>query len=307
MPVISLEKLSRSFGKKRALDGVTADLPGGAMGILGPNGAGKTTLLKILLGLLPADSGRAEVLSIDTATDPLRARAHIGYMPEADCTIPKMTGIRLTAFAGRLSGLPRRAALTRAHEVLHYTGLGEVRYRKSDDYSQGMRQRLRLATALVHDPDILFLDEPTSGLDPAGRREMLALIEDLTANHGKHVLLSSHLLPDVEEVCRHVMVLNRGRLLSSGSLSDLRGRRAGQFEARLKGDVAAVRATLDRAGIPTTALPGLRIALALPDGPLPLFAAAKEHGAQVRELREMSATLEEALLEQLHQSPGEVT
>ena len=275
------------------------------MGILGPNGAGKTTLLKILLGLLPADSGLAEVLGIDATAHPLKARRRVGYMPEADCTIPRMTGVRLTAYAGELSGLPRRAALTRAHEVLYYTGLGEVRYRMADEYSQGMRQRLRLAQALVHDPDLLFLDEPTSGLDPAGRREMLALIKDLTTDHGKHVLLSSHLLPDVDEVCRHVMVLDRGRLISAGPLDDLRGRRDGQFEARLKGDVNAVITSLGRAGIEATELAGSRISLALPNGPLPLFAAAKDHGAQVRELREVASTLEEALLEKLQNSQAE--
>jgi ABC-2 type transport system ATP-binding protein len=275
------------------------------MGILGPNGAGKTTLIKILLGLLPADSGTAEVLGIDTAKDPLGARRNVGYMPEADCTIPRMTGVRLTAFSGELSGLPRRAALTRAHEVLHYTGLGEVRYRKADEYSQGMRQRLRLAQALVHDPDLLLLDEPTSGLDPAGRREMLALIIDLTENHGKHVLLSTHLLPDVDEVCRHVMVLDWGRLVSSGLLSDLRGQHDGQFMARINGDVDAVITSLETAGITATEQSGSRISLALPNGPLPLFAAAKEHGAQVRELSEVSPTLEEALLAKLRGAPAE--
>ena len=305
MTVIRLQKLSRSFGGKRALDDVSTELPGGAVGILGPNGAGKTTLLKILLGLLPADSGVAEVLGIDATAHPHQARQRVGYMPEADCTIPRMTGVRLTAFAGELSGLPRRAALTRAHEVLHYTGLGEVRYRKADEYSQGMRQRLRLAQALVHDPDLLFLDEPTSGLDPAGRRKMLALIQDLTTDHGKHVLLSSHLLPDVEEVCGYVMVLDRGRLISAGPLADLRSRRDGQFEARIKGDVAAVLAALGDRGIEATGLPGSHLSLALPDGPLPLFAAARDHKAQVRELREVATTLEEALLEKLRHSPAE--
>jgi ABC-2 type transport system ATP-binding protein len=304
MPVIALNELSRSFGKKPALDRVTAELPGGAMGLLGPNGAGKTTLLKILLGLLPANGGSATVLGLDTARNPIETRRRVGYMPEADCTIPRMTGVRLTAFAGELSGLPRREALTRAHEVLHYTGLGEVRYRKADEYSQGMRQRLRLAQALVHDPDLLFLDEPTSGLDPAGRREMLLLIADLTHKQGKHVLLSSHLLPDVEEVCTHVTVLNRGRLATTGSLSDLYGHRAGQYEARITGDLNRLLTVLREAGLEAETIANSRITLALPEGPLPLFSAALAAGAQIRELREMASTLEDALLTALSATPG---
>ena len=304
MPAILLESLSKRFGPLKALDGIDAELPGGAMGLLGPNGAGKTTLLKTLLGLLPADSGRAEVLGVDAARAPIEVRRRVGYMPEADCTIPGMKGVRLVAFAGQLSGLPRRASLTRASEVLFHVGLGEVRYRNVDEYSQGMRQRLRLAQALVHDPDLLFLDEPTSGLDPKGRREMLTLIKDLAENHGKEILLSTHLLPDVEEVCGHVLVLNRGRVATCGPLADLLARDEGLFEARIRGDLTETARRLRDESHDVVRQEGSLLAVRLPDGPLPLFAAARAAGAQIRELREVSSSLEEALIASLRTGEG---
>ena len=294
MPVIRLSRLTKCYGPVRALDGLTADLEGGAMGLLGPNGAGKTTLLKTLLGLVTANEGRAEVLGLDTARSPLELRGRVGYMPEADCYVPGMSGVRFVAYAGRLTGLPRRDALTRAHEVLHYVGLGEVRYRKVDQYSQGMRQRLRLAKALVHDPELLFLDEPTSGLDPRGRDEMLDLVADLTTRHGKHVLLSSHLLPDVEAVCSDVVVLNRGRIAGAGVVSDLLGPVTGVYEAWIRGDAAAVaRGVVEGGGEVLSESEG-RLRLRLDDDPILVFRAALEAGAEVRELRETATSLEDA-------------
>ena len=305
MAVIKLEGLTRSFGTTRALDGIGAEMPGGAMGLLGPNGAGKTTLLRILLGLLVPNSGRAEVLGIDAARHPLAVRRLVGYMPESDCYIPRLTGVRLVAFAGELAGLPRKPALSRAHEVLHYVGLGEVRYRKVDEYSQGMRQRMRLAQALVHDPDVLFLDEPTSGMDPAGRREMLGLVKDLATAHGKHVLLSSHLLPDVEEICTFAVLLDRGRLATSGQVSVLRGVGEGRFEARVTGDAGAVAERLSALGFAPESAAGGQITVRLPGGTVPLFAAAREAGAEIRELKAVAPSLEEALLRVLRPPAAE--
>jgi ABC-2 type transport system ATP-binding protein len=274
------------------------------MGLLGPNGAGKTTLLRILLGLLPPEGGRAEILGLDAARSPLAVRRRVGYMPESDCSIPRLTGVRLVAFAGELAGLPRKASLSRAHEVLYYVGLGEVRYRKVDEYSQGMRQRLRLAQAIVHDPEALFLDEPTSGMDPAGRREMLDLIRDLARNHGKHVLLSSHVLPDVEGVCSFALLLDRGRLAAAGDLATLRGGGGGRFEVRIRGRVADFAARLASAGIEATAGDEDQLQVRLPETTIPLFAAARDSGIEIRELRPVTPSLEEALLRVLR-APAE--
>jgi ABC-2 type transport system ATP-binding protein len=304
-PVIRLERLAKAYGSVRALRDATVEMPGGAMGLLGPNGAGKTTLLKVLLGLLRADAGRATVLELDAARRPLELRTKVGYMPEADCYIPRLKGVRLVSFTGELSGLPRREALTRAHEVLHYVGLEEVRYRKVEEYSQGMRQRLRLAQALVHDPDLLFLDEPTSGLDPSGRKEMLALIRDLTERIGKHVVLSSHVLPDVEAICGFVVVLDAGRIASAGPMADLKGVQSGQYDARVVGDLEAVERNLRESGLVPDRIAADRISVALPEGTRPLFAAALAAGAQIRELREVAPTLEEALLAILGNQGGE--
>ena len=267
-----------------------------AMGLLGPNGAGKTTLLKTLLGLLPVDRGHAEVLGESCVKDPLALRRRVGYMPENDCYIPRMKGVRLVAFAGELSGLRRKDALTRAHEVLYYVGLDEARYRIVDQYSTGMRQRLRLAQALVHDPELLFLDEPTSGMDPRGRREMLELVEDLAKKHAKHIVLSSHLLPDVEEVCGFVVVLNRGRILTAGPMGDLADQEADLYDAHVVGDLEAVRRRLAAEDVAVEPRPHDRIRVRLPSGPLTFFRAVAEAEAQVRELTPVRSTLEEAML-----------
>jgi ABC-2 type transport system ATP-binding protein len=294
MSVIRLVDLTKRFGSRIALDHLSVEFPGGAMGLLGPNGAGKTTLLKILLGLTRPTEGRAEVLGRNATKFSLDVRRRVGYMPEADCYIPGLTGVRAVAFAGELTGLPRRIALTRAHEVLYYVGLDESRYRRVDEYSQGMRQRLRLAQALVHDPEVVFLDEPTSGLDPRGREEMIALIRDLAEAHGKHLLLSTHLLADVEEVCRRVVVLRSGRLAAQGTLEELLERDAEKYEARIVGDVSAVTARLARDGVEVVEVAGDRVVVRVAEGTLPLFGAAAAESAQVRELRPLTHTLEEA-------------
>jgi len=186
----------------------------GAIGLLGPNGSGKTTLLRCLLGQVPLQSGQVEVMGIDMASKARLARSGLGWMPERGGVIPGMSGVGLVAYLGELSGMPGRDAMQRAHEVLHYVGLADERYRKCDDYSQGMKQRLKLAQALVHDPTWIFLDEPTSGLDPSGRIAILNLIRDLAWNKKIGVILSTHLLADVETVCHEILVLRQGELLA---------------------------------------------------------------------------------------------
>ena len=216
MPIAVLERVGVRYGSQWALSDVSASFPEGAVGLLGPNGAGKSTMLKALLGLIKPDNGRITVLDFDVAVSPLEIRARVGYMPENDAQIPGMSAVAFVAYCGELSGLPAADAMQRAHEVLYYVGLGEARYRNVETYSTGMKQRIKLAQALVHDPDLLLLDEPTNGMDPKGRDEMLALIRDIA--HNKHIslILSSHVMPDVESVCDAVVVMNRGQVVMQG-------------------------------------------------------------------------------------------
>src|SRR6516165_5163779 len=206
--LIELNNLSRSFGTQQALRGVNLQLEPGRVGLLGPNGAGKSTLLKILLGLLPPSTGTGRVLGKPIGGSGAELRRAIGYMPEADALIPGMKGAEYVALAGELYGMPRREAQRRAHEVLTNLELEDARYRKLEEYSTGMKQRLKLAQALVHDPPVLLLDEPTSGLDPSGREAMLRLLLDLGTEHGKSVVICTHLLGDVERVCETVVILH---------------------------------------------------------------------------------------------------
>lgn len=221
--IVRLRGLVKSYGDVEALRGVDMDLPPGPVGLLGPNGAGKTTLISLLLGLLEPTAGEASVAGLTPTTRKSRVeiRKRVGYMPESDCLLPGMTAVELVSTLARLTGLGKQDAMTRAHEVLDYVELEEARYRPLDGYSTGMKQRLKLAQALVHDPDLLLLDEPTNGLDPKGRRHMLGLVEDLGRNQGKNVLLCSHLLPDVERTCDHVVVIVEGRAVLQGSIAEL--------------------------------------------------------------------------------------
>jgi ABC-2 type transport system ATP-binding protein len=232
--VVRLEQVTVSYAKQRALRDVSVAFPPGAVGLLGPNGAGKSTMLKALLGFLSPASGRLEVLGLDVARRPLEVRARLGYMPETDGHIPGMNAVTFVAYAGQLAGLPKADAMQRAHEVLFYVGLGEARYRNLETYSTGMKQRIKLAQALVHDPDLLFLDEPTNGMDPKGRDEMLELIRDLAHNKGINLILSSHLLPDVEYTCDDVVVLDRGSVATSGPIEALKGPRGRVYDVRIK-------------------------------------------------------------------------
>lgn len=233
---IELQNISRSFGKNQALIDVNIRLDTGRIGLLGPNGAGKSTLMKILLGLLPPSSGSGRLLDFDLRTAGVALRRAIGYMPEADALIPGMQGAAYVALAGELYGMPRKQALRRAHEVLTYLDLGDARYRKLEEYSTGMKQRLKLAQALVHDPPVLLLDEPTSGMDPAGREGMLDLLVTLGKEHGKAILLSTHLLGDVDTVCDAVVILHQGRILCQGPVEQLCQRRHDRYRLQIQGD-----------------------------------------------------------------------
>jgi ABC-2 type transport system ATP-binding protein len=256
MAVLSVRNLTKSYGgRPPALRDISFEVPEGVTGLLGPNGAGKSTLLQCVLGLLRGFTGEVEVLGVDARRAPREARRRVGFMPEADAWIPSMTGVRAVAYLGRLGGLPRNEALRRAHDVLHHVGLGEAVYRDVVGYSTGMRQRFKLAQALVHDPALLFLDEPTSGLDPAGRDEMLGLIADLARNHAKHVVWSSHVLPEVQRSADQVVVLHQGQFRGLRRLEDL-APRPGQFALELEGSSEAFTAHAAQHGLTLVARGG---------------------------------------------------
>jgi ABC-2 type transport system ATP-binding protein len=299
-PLVTFEDLAVSYGLVQALAGVRGAFYPGPTGLLGPNGAGKTTLLKTLLGFLDPDAGRMTAFGKDPTKQPLEVRRRLGYMPEQDCHIPGMSAAAFVAFAGELSGLPRDEAISRAHEVLYYVGLGEARYRNLETYSTGMKQRVKLAQALVHDPDLLLLDEPTNGLDPQGREEMLVLIRDIATRRGMSLILCSHLLHDVERVCDQVIVLNQGQIARQGSIRELTGARRQVFDVRFKGDGAAVLTDLKDLGADwREADDSVRVFLPEGLGPETVFRVAKECGVQVRHLRPGAETLEDVFLRAL--------
>ena len=296
-PLIQFQDLAVSYGLVQALAGVSGEFPPGPTGLLGPNGAGKTTLLKTLLGFLDPDRGRMTAFGLDPTKQALEVRRRLGYMPEQDCHLPGMPASSFVAFAGELSGLPRDEAISRAHEVLYYVGLEEARYRNVETYSTGMKQRAKLAQALVHDPDLLLLDEPTNGLDPQGREEMLALIHDVATRRGMSLILCSHLLHDVERVCDNVIVFNQGQVAQAGTINELTGPRRQVFDVRFKGDAAAVLTDIkDLGGDWRQSEDGVRLFLPDGKGPDTIFRLARECGAQVRYLRPGAETLEDVFL-----------
>jgi len=235
MPLLDIHEISRNYGPLRALYDVTLALEPGTIGLVGNNGAGKSTLLKILLGLLKPDSGGGTILGCDLLHSSNDLRGRIGYMSESAAIVPVLRGVEFVALAGDLYGMPHRDARRRAHEVLNYVGLGELRYRRLEEYSTGNLQRLKLAAALVHDPELLLLDEPTNGLDPAGRVAMLELLGDLISETGKSVILCTHLLGDVERLCRQIVVLDRGTIVRAGTIEDLRGDAGNRYELGWEG------------------------------------------------------------------------
>jgi ABC-2 type transport system ATP-binding protein len=302
--LVQLDSLTRTFGAFTALDGVTLALPPGRVGLLGPNGAGKSTLLKILMGLLPPTAGTGRVLDQELGGDRdtegnWRLRRLIGFMPEADSLVPGLTGIEYVALAGELYGMPRREAQRRAHEVLSYLELEEARYRRVEEYSTGMKQRAKLAQAIVHDPPVLLLDEPTSGLDPAGRDAMLRLVRALGTEHGKSVLLSTHLLADVEAACERVVILAGGRVRGVGTVAELCSRRQDRFRLRVQGDAAGFRDDLESEGVTVLGDNGHgEWRVTVPDGwaNLAFFKLAEMNGVVIRALLRDDETLEELFL-----------
>jgi ABC-2 type transport system ATP-binding protein len=219
--MIAVRELTKRYGPSVALDRLTFEIAPGIVGLVGANGAGKSTMIKILLGLLPSTSGSASVLGLDVATDGARIRQLVGYMPEHDCLPADVSATELVLHLARMSGLPMAAARQRTADTLRHVSLYEERYRSIGGYSTGMKQRVKLAQALVHDPGLLLLDEPTNGLDPAGRDQMLALLRRIGTDFGIPMLVTSHLLGELEQICDHVVVIDGGRLLRSSATADV--------------------------------------------------------------------------------------
>jgi ABC-2 type transport system ATP-binding protein len=295
--LFALHDITKTYGKITALRQLSVRAPAGAVGLLGPNGAGKTTLIRTLLGLITIDSGGGEVLGLDIRDRRLDIRQAVGFVPEDECLFPGVPGIEFVSYAGELCGMSRTDAMQRSHEVLNYVGLGEARYRNVESYSTGMKQRLKLASAIVHDPRLLILDEPTNGMDPAGRQEILELSRDLAHNKGLSLLFSSHLLPDVEAVCDQVLVLGRGQLLAEGRIQDLKQLHERAFEVRVKGDARAFARRLTEAGCGAEPCDDLLLVWLPPGQPRDLlWQLATSAGEQIRHLRPQRSTLEEVFL-----------
>jgi ABC-2 type transport system ATP-binding protein len=295
--LFQLQDVTKTYGKVTALRDLSVEAPEGAVGLLGPNGAGKTTMIRTLLGLIRVDSGGGRVLGMDVRARRLDIRQAVGFVPEDECLFPGTEGIEFVAYAGELTGMRRTDAMQRAHEVLDYAGLGEARYRKVDSYSTGMKQRLKIASAIVHDPKLVVLDEPTNGMDPAGRVEVLELARDLSHNKGMSLLFSSHLLPDVEAVCDHVLVLGGGRLLAQGSIAELTRAHRRVYEVRVKDDADAFSRALAARGC-TSEPRDDRLLVELPEGGTPalFWEVARDSGEQVRWLKPHVSTLEDVFL-----------
>ena len=301
-PVIELENLQVKLGGRPILKGLTASLKGRCIGLLGPNGAGKTTLLHTLLGFYPPSGGTARVLGFDIRTQLREVRALLGYMPESDAFIAGMTGIRFVRLMAELSGLPPAQAIERAHEALFYVGLGEARYRTVDSYSLGMKQLAKLAQALVHGPKVLFLDEPTNGLDPPARERMIRLVRDIRDTGEVRVILSSHLLRDVEECCEEVLVLKNGSIAVYCDLEEERRANRKFLELEIRGEEegahAAFASAMEEMGAECAVGARQRLKLVLPETleVRDLYRLASERRVQIRRLDYKRDSLEDIFL-----------
>ncbi|MEW5748649.1 MAG: ABC transporter ATP-binding protein [Candidatus Thermoplasmatota archaeon] len=300
---LSAKDVTVRFGQVVALNGFTADIPEGVIGLLGPNGAGKSTFIKASLGLVPLERGSISVGGLDSQTESLRIRDDIGYMPEHDCLIPSMSSVELVSYMGQISGMGQRDAMQRCHEVLDFVGIGEERYRLVKSYSTGMKQKVKLAQAIVHDPALLFLDEPTSGMDPNGREEMLDLVRRIGAT-GKTIIVSSHILQEVERVCGHAIIISDGRLVRDGRMGALMAGEEGLQNLTVRGDAKALELFARALGAACTVVKKADEGVGQAsfsvrgcgDG-RGIFGLAREHGVQVRSYTPDRMSLEDVFLQ----------
>jgi ABC-2 type transport system ATP-binding protein len=294
--IIETQNLSKYYGEIQALKDFSVKIDSGAIGLLGPNGAGKSTLIRVLLGLIPATSGTGNVFSWNIVEKPLMIRQRIGYMPENDCFIPDLNAVSFLSYFGQLSGLLPHDAMQRAHEVLYYVKIGDERYRKLSTYSTGMKQKVKLAQSLVHDPELLFLDEPTSGLDPTGRREMLVLIKGIIKDQGKNILFSSHILSDIEQVCNNVIIMNHGELIKIGKLKELLYEKQPDLLVRIRGDIDKFMGLLRQNGLKPIKRRNDILIEYVPDISKRVIKLAALAGVQLRHLDRSKWSLEERFI-----------
>jgi len=301
-PVVELEGLEVRFGALRALANVSARLTGRAIGLLGPNGAGKTTLLHTLLGFYRPAAGTARVLGLDVRRQNKEVRSLLGYMPERDALIAGMSGVRFVRLMAELSGLPPEQALERAHEALFYVGLGEARYRPMESYSLGMKQLAKLAQALVHGPRLLLLDEPTAGLDPPARERMLRLIREIRDSGEVGLILSSHLLRDVDECCDEVLVLKEGEVAAHTDLAEERRTNRRFLEVEIRGGDGTFPDAVRDLGCELAMAAPTRLKAVLPEGigVADMYRLASEHGVQLRRVSFRRDSLEDIFLEAMN-------
>lgn len=305
--LIQLDRIAKRFGTFQALQEISLSVQSGITGLLGPNGAGKSTLIKILLGLLRPSAGSGTVLGHPIGSDPRNIRAKIGYMPEDDCFIYGLSGVEAVQFSAQLSGMPSTEGLRRAHEILDYCGLAQERYRTVDTYSTGMRQKLRFAQAIVHDPPLLILDEPTSGLDPEERDIMLRRIKRLASDHGKTVVICTHILPDIQAVSESVVILARGTVRVCDRLENLSRPTEPAVNVRLLGDASAFMKQLADEGFQSEQRSDGHVIIRGPAEELSarVWKTAQETNTVVRSLAPSRNSLEDIFLQAVQEQPSQ--
>jgi len=306
MGVIDLDGLEVRLGSRIVLNGLTGTLRGQAIGLLGPNGAGKSTLINTLLGFHQPLRGTARVFDFDVRRDRAQIRQQIGYMPENDSFIGNMSGVRFVRYMAELAGLPRGEALERAHEALFYVGLGEVRYRKVSTYSLGMKQLIKLAQALAHGPKLLILDEPTNGLDPVARQRMIQVIKEIRKEGSIRLLISSHLLRDIDETCDEVLILKDGRIAALRNIEEERNSHRNFIEIETVGATEQFSTRIRALGCECASFPGGRIKLVMPDHieARDLYVIASDLGVQIRRMNQRRDSLEDIFLRAMENEVG---
>lgn len=307
--LIRLEAITKDYGKFRALDDVSLTIGPGVTGLLGPNGAGKSTLIKVILGLVRHTQGTGELLGLELGRQSRAIREKVGYLPEDDCYLPGLTGVETVQFFARLSRLPTIEALRRAHEILDFCGIEQERYRAVETYSTGMRQKLKFAQSIVHDPPILILDEPTSGLDPDERQAMLSRIQVLSKRAGKAIILCTHILPDVQSVCDAVAILARGRVRVSERLDVLSRPASPSFQVRVAGQVDSLVERIRKDGVDVQVGADGTLSIAGVDGQATerIWDWAKDSGVGIRSLTPARNSLEQIFLDAVqeeHRAPA---
>jgi len=295
--LVEAENVTLGYRNKTVFEGVTFHFAGGVAGLVGPNGAGKTTLIKSLLGFLRPRSGTIKVCGYEFPAGVRAARSRIGYLPEGEALIPELTAVELVSYLAELSGLPSREATERAHTVLSYVGVGDLRYRKVDTYSAGMKQRVKLAQAIVHDPLLVLLDEPTDGLDPTGRVEMLELLKDLGHSKGINLIICTHLLDDVEFLADEIILINEGQIVSRKLRERLVSNRL--YDVRIRGDLERFLVGMEKNSLSLAApAEGLSLRIAIPDTlePAIVFRVAQDTGCVVTRLEPVVETAADIVL-----------